>query len=199
MALADILERIERDGCEEADAIIAEAERRAQALIAEAEAQAVARTIAIREAGQRQAASAAETILGAARLRARDADVAARRAVVERALAEAAEALTSMPDDRYTTFIARGIVDSARGGERVRVAEADRARLAGLPAAVEAAARERGQALELDYADEAADLPHGVVLDSPRMRIEVSPASALEARREEMTMMVSEKVFGGGA
>lgn len=200
MALADILERIAADARTEADTIVREAEAAAEATLAQAHAEAETTAEEIARASAATASSEAETVTAAARLAARDRALAARRELVERVLRDSVDALVGLSDDAYAAFLARGVVAAARGGERVLIAPADAVRLAGrLHAALRQLAGEAGNGLDLTFGEEPADgIEHGVLLEGHRVRIEVSPASALAARREELTMLASKTLFPEG-
>lgn len=192
MALNDIVERIEGDAKTEAEALIAEAERRAAEIVSEARARAErehARTV---ERARAASAAESDTLRANARLAARDRELASRNEIVSRALAEVERALAELPDDRYAAFMAARIVDAAHGGERVLVAKADRERLAGLADRVAAVARD----LTLEWTDEPASVERGVVLEGDRVRAELSLASAVAERRSELEAVVSETLFG---
>jgi vacuolar-type H+-ATPase subunit E/Vma4 len=193
MALADIIGRIESDAGAEARAILDGARGHAEALIARAEAEAAAAAEERLAAAERDAHGEGETLLANARLTARDEALTAKRALVDRVLLDVESDLASLPDDAYTALIAGGIARQARGGDTVRIASADAARLAGLAAAVEKAA---GRDLGLIVSDEPAPVEHGVTLSADRVSSEVSPRSVLDARRDHLIAMVAGILFG---
>lgn len=198
MALSDIIERIARDAGQEADAIIAAANAEAERMVATATAQATESATRLERDTARDAERDAETVLAGARLRARDAEVAARGELVERALGMLEERIIGLPDDTYTSFIAGAVVDAAAGSEAVRVAAADSKRLSGLEAAVTAIARERGRVLTLRFDSEAADIAHGVVLVGDRSQNDLSIAGLISAEREALVMKLAATLFAEG-
>ncbi len=195
MALADIIGRIESDAGAEARALTDGAKARAEAMLARAKRDGQHdRDRTLLEA-RHDAESRAATLLANARLSARDEMLGAKRALVERVLLEAEERLLALDDDAYARLIAKGIVQSARGGDVVRVAAADRKRLAGLSTWVADVADEAGRELELVYLPEDADLAHGVVLEADRVSAEVSPASMVAGRRNELMAIATARLF----
>jgi len=192
MALADIIGRIESDAGAEARAVLESARARAAGIIAEAEAAAARSAEEHVAAAERDARSEAQTLLANARLTARDEALAAKRALIDRVLAEAEERLVALPDTDYLALIARGVARQARGGDTVRIAPADAVRLAGLPEAADAAA---GRPLELRVSDEPAPLDRGVTLSRDRVSSEVSARSLVEARRDQLVALVASVLF----
>lgn len=195
MALSDILNRIASDAAHEAKEIVDAAQAEADEMVVNASEQAsdAARRFERERVGE--AVRDAETILAGARLRARDADVAARGELVRRALGALEERIVRLPDVAYTTFIARAIVDAAAGAETVKVAAADAALLAGLKAAVDSLSAERGRDLGLRFASGPADVAHGVVLVGDRSANDLSVAGLVESRRETLVMRLAASLF----
>jgi V/A-type H+-transporting ATPase subunit E len=181
VAIDDIVGKIAADAEAEGAALVAAAETDAARVVAEAKARADAerkRTLARESA---RAATEAETLLANARLRTRDAALTARLALAEEALSRAEAALVALPDAEYAALIAAGVASASTGREAVHVGAADAARLRKhLPQALAAA----GSKAEL--ADTAADVERGVVLVGGGVRVEVSPAALVAARRDEL-------------
>jgi vacuolar-type H+-ATPase subunit E/Vma4 len=193
MALADIIGRIEGDAGAEARVLLDGARQRAEALIAHAEAEAAAAAAEYIAAAERAARAEGETLLANARLTARDEELTAKRELVEHVLAEAEARLIGLPDAEYTALIAAAVARQARGGDTVRIAPADRSRLAGLP---EAIARVAGRDLGLTFVEEPAPLDHGATLDADRVSSEVSAHALLDARRDHLIATVAGVLFG---
>ncbi|MBN2848342.1 MAG: hypothetical protein JXP72_07835 [Coriobacteriia bacterium] len=193
MALADIIGRIESDAGAEARTALEAAQEHAERLLAEAKAEAERDAAGHIAAAERQALAEAETLRANARLTTRDEALTAKRALIDRVLEEAADRITSLPDAEYVALIAQGVARQARGGDIVRVARADAARLHGLPEAVAAAA---GRNLGLIYDGETDALEHGAALSADRVSSEISPASMLESRRDHLVALVAGVLFG---
>ena len=198
MALSDILGRIASDAAAEARAIEEAASAEAEAMLAAATRQAEEAAARIERESGRAADRDAETMLAGARLTVRDAEVGARGELIDRALVALEERIAALPDDTYTAFIARAVVEAAAGDETVCVAAADSRRLSGLKSAIDALAAEQGQALLLRFSDEAADVAHGVVLIGDRSSNDLSVAGIIQARRDDLVMKLASALFGGG-
>ncbi|GAB4289051.1 MAG: hypothetical protein Kow0067_14870 [Coriobacteriia bacterium] len=195
MALADIIGRIESDAGHEARAVSEAAAARAAEIISAAEDEAERLRADALERAVREAEAEAATIAANARLTARDRALAAKRELVEAVLARAAEELEALPAEEYARLIAAGVVDAARGDDVVRVAGADRGRLAGLADVVATVASQRGRRLDLTFSDEPAPLEHGVMLESHRVSAEVSVRAMIEARRAELMALAASALF----
>ncbi len=194
MALADIVKRIGGDAAEEAESVLAEAHERAESLISKARAEAESARVGMLERARKDAESEAQTVLATARLAARDKALAAKRALVERALDEAKARIRGLPDGEYSAFLAQAIARAAQGGEAVFVAGSDRTRLRDLAEQVDARA---GRDLSLRWSDVAAPEGHDVVLVGDRVTVDLSVATAIAERRDELAMIASSVLFGG--
>jgi vacuolar-type H+-ATPase subunit E/Vma4 len=198
VALGDIIDRIEGDAVREGQSLVDAAEAEAERLLTAARNDADAGAERMVAKAEQEAARDAATIVAAARLAARDEALAGRRALIGRAMTSVAERLVALPDAEYTAFLAGAIATSARGDERVLVAAADRGRLGGLAAAVEARARKLGRELALTYPDEPAPIANGVLLDGERESVDLSIAGLIETRRELLVMDVADALFSPG-
>jgi vacuolar-type H+-ATPase subunit E/Vma4 len=190
VALADILERIGAEAAAEAAAIRAEAAAEAERIAAETAATLARDSAELLEAAERDGAAEAATLLANARLEVRDALLAAKRALAEEALERAREALEALPAVEYTDLIARAVAADAAGATTLAIASADAERLAGL------AERLRDLGCPLTLAQAPAPLDRGVLVSGDRMRVEVSVASLLSDRREELLLVAADALFG---
>ena len=194
MALADIVQRIDREAVAEAFELVSEAQKRADTLVEQARQAAEEerqRTLAKEE---RQAHAEADTLLATARLEARDRMLASKRELVEDVLKQAREIMLAMADDVYADMLAKRVVAAARGGETVLLGSADVERLASrLPSAV---VRAGGGALGLVWGSVLAPVEYGVVLRGDRVSVELSVDSAIDERRDELAMRVADALFG---
>lgn len=195
MALADILNRIGADAAIESQAVIDAAQAEADRTLSEARAEAEVAADAIARTSAREAALTAETLLANARLEARDALLVAKREVLDRALVMLGGRIVELPDAEYAAFLARAIVDAARGGERVLVAAADAGRLGGLQAAVKSAATAAGRDLSLVFDGEHAAVAHGVMLLGARDSVDLSVDGIIGGQREALLMRLAALVF----
>jgi vacuolar-type H+-ATPase subunit E/Vma4 len=193
VAIEDIVSRIEDDAQAEGEARVIAARRDAALLVAQAGARAEARSAHEIELGRVRAEREAATVVAGARLAARDASLMARQEIDREALTRLEAALTALPDDRYAALLAREIASAPLPAGVLRLGSADGARLrTALPSALKAA----GLALTID--DAPADIERGVVLVGDRVRIEVSPASLIFARRADLESAADRALFGKG-
>jgi vacuolar-type H+-ATPase subunit E/Vma4 len=190
VAIADIISRIADDARAEADGIIASAKRRAAEREAEVRAQATREAKRLADLADEQARVEAGTLLANARLSARDRLLSAKRERAEAVLESVRERIESLPDGEYAQLIARRVAASALPGQIVRVAPADRDRLATLGSLLGAA----GVDVRVD--DEPAEAARGVVLEGGGVRVDVSPASLIATRRDELLHLAAEALFG---
>jgi vacuolar-type H+-ATPase subunit E/Vma4 len=186
VAITDLLARIEGDAAEEASVIMAEAQAEAARILVLSEKTVAAERAIALEAADRAGAETAATLLANARLAARDSLLAEKRAMVERVLERAREALESLDDVAYLDLIATAAAPVVAGGQTLAVAAADAHRLAGL-----------AERLGLEVSAEPADIERGVLLTGDRVRVEVSPASLIADRRDELLSTAADALFGG--
>lgn len=191
MAITDIISRIEADAGTEAAEVISAAEAEAARIIAQAEAALTAEREAALASAERDAAEEAAMLLASARLAARDGLLARKRALAERVLERAGEALGALPDGEYLELIASGVASAATGGEMLAVAAADAKRLTGLAKRLE----DRG--VHVTAAPEPAPIARGVLLTGDRMRMEVSPSSLVADHRDQLLLVAAAALFGG--
>jgi vacuolar-type H+-ATPase subunit E/Vma4 len=193
VALPDILERVRSDAEAEAARLIAEAKAYAAEVDAAAKAAAADASANTLERARVDAERDAATLLAGARLRARDSELAARRDLAEQVLGRAEAAVAALPDERYVALIAAAVAEASVGGETLAVGSADAARLRdALPEALAAAG------VSVALAEQPADIERGVVLAGDRMRVEVSPAAMIAARREELLALADWALFDQG-
>lgn len=193
MAIDDIVTRIEGDASAEAEVLLAAARADAERIVAEAAARAKARAEGALEAGLVAAEREAATLVAGARLAARDASLTARQELDGEALARLEAALTALPDAGYAELLVRELASASLPAGALRLGTADASRLrAMLPAALAA----RGLDLSID--ETPAGIERGVVLVGDRVRIEVSPASLVSARRADLEAEADKALFGDG-
>jgi len=193
VAIEDIVGRIEDDAQAEGEARVSAARRDAALLVAEAGARAEANAAKELELGRVKAEREAATVVAGARLAARDASLMARQEIDREALSRLEAALTALPDDRYAALLAREIASAPLPAGVLRLGAVDAARLrTALPSALKAV----GLVLTID--DAPAGIERGVVLVGDRVRIEVSPASLIYARRADLESAADRALFGKG-
>ncbi|MDO9108448.1 MAG: hypothetical protein Q7U89_05595 [Coriobacteriia bacterium] len=192
MALSDIIQRIDRDADAEAFALLAVAEERSAAQHTAVTAAAEADKAALLAKSAHQSEQDARTLVATARLRGRDRVLAEKRVLIARALDKAVESIEALDDALYAKVLATGVVKVARGGEIIRPASADAARLAGT---LEPALSAVG--IKATVGEPVVDLAHGILVQGDRVRAEVSARAMVDANRSELESLVAEKLFGG--
>jgi vacuolar-type H+-ATPase subunit E/Vma4 len=193
VAIDDIVTRIAADARDEGDALLDAARADAERVRADAHARADARTASEAARGTADAERDAATLLANARLAARDALVTARQALDREAIERIEEALVGSDDERYAALLARGIAEAADCCSSLRIGTVDADRLhRTLPKALAAAG------VTLPIEDAPADIERGVVLSGDRVRVEVSAAAMLKARRDDLLAEVDVALFGKG-
>ncbi len=191
MALADIINRIASDGSAESEGELAAATARAEQIIADARAQAESHHEHALETARRDSASAAATIVASARLAARDQALAAKRELIAETLDRVVEVIEALPADRYARLLTEGIANSARPRDIVALAAADRGLADAVRGAVESSAAEP----TLQWSDEPAPITRGALVTGPRTTVEITPASIVAERRDELESMVATELF----
>lgn len=195
MALADIIARLHADAEAEAAAIKTAGDERVAEALAAARAKADAILADATELAETVASRESATVVVNARLRARDEAVAARRALIEKALNQAADAIAELPDERYALVLAKRIAQTAGGGETVSFGRLD----AGRADAVMRAVKESAPQLLLTQSGEPAPFDRGVLLTGDRKRVDLSLGSLVDERRDELELAVAGVLFGEGA
>ena len=191
MALADILRRIEHDADAESAQVIEAAEAAADALRKEAEKAADAASEAAIARARAEVVEEGRVRVASARLGGRDRILAEKRVMIGRVLGEVEKRILALGDAEYAALLAAEVARNARGGETLLYGSADAVRLGEhLPAALKAAG------VTVDVSDTPADIDRGVVIAAERMRVEVSVASLLHGRREELETLASNELFG---
>lgn len=191
MALADIINRIASDGSAESEGELAAATARAEQIIADARTQAESHHEHALEMARRDSASAAATIVASARLATRDQALAAKRELIAETLTRVVEVIEALPADRYARFLAQGITNSARPGDVVAFAAADR----GIADAVRGVVESAADGQPMQWSDDPAPITRGVLVTGPRTTVEITPASIVAERRDELEAMVATELF----
>ncbi|MCL2024443.1 MAG: V-type ATP synthase subunit E family protein [Coriobacteriia bacterium] len=194
MALPDILEKIEAEAMAEAEKIRAQGTAKATEVIAEAEAK--VRTHDEREQKLCRAKSnaAAETVVVAARVAARDAVLEVRREMIDRAFAAAAEAVSALDDEAWLTVFVPRIVAAARSNETVMLGSEDGARAKALTAAL--ARIDSTDGVRLTLSTDAAAFTRGVYLTGEKTSVSLSAVEVIEGERRVLERDVAAILAG---
>ena len=195
MALADIINKIEADACAEADRILAVADARAAEIDADAEARAQAHDEATMAVAQADASREVSRIVVTAKLSARDSALARRHELVDEVLSATADSVAALSDADYATFLARRVIEVARGGETLCMGAMD----AGRADAVIEALRMLAPGLNVTLSAEPADFDRGVLVQGDRIRADLSIVTLVRERRDELELAIAAVLFAEGA
>lgn len=191
MAIDDIVARIASDAESEAAALFDAARADAERIVEAARDRAETRAARALARARTEAERDASTLLAGARLSSRDALLTARNASGADALARVEAALLALPDKAYAAVLARAIAPVAAPGSVLMLGTDDAVRLrTTLPDAL------RAVGVEVSVSDVPADVARGVVIGGDRVRVEVSPAAIVAARREELAADIDRGLFG---
>jgi V/A-type H+-transporting ATPase subunit E len=196
MAVEDILKKIAADAESEAAAILAEAKRGADDAAARARQKAASDRERLGARARQRAEEERNRVVTLARLEARRALLAEKRALIEKVFEEARKAVIAMPTDAYRalirTYLARTVEP---GDEEVILAEGetriDQAFLDGV-------ARETGRKGRLILSAERRPIGAGFVLRRGNTETNCGLDSILRDARERLETEVARILFPGG-
>ncbi len=129
MPLEDILKKIGDKASQEASAILAEAQEKAQERVKEATQKAQAVAGKVLEDAKAATKRQTDIVVARAETELRQAVLQEKQNLVKEAFDKALARLMAMPADEYRTLLANAIVKSATGGEEVILGSGDEERL----------------------------------------------------------------------
>ncbi len=187
-----ITERIRRDAQSEIDALLQEAEKKAESIKAAAEEKAAQRL----SAGRRQNSDAAENhesrLISAAEMDARQMLLAAKQEVLEEAFSLAYQRLMSLPEEEFVELLAGFAArESETGQEELLFSEETKARI-GEKVVARANALREGAAFTLAEETRETD---GVILRRGNIESNGSIAVAVRERKQKMAAEIAEFLF----
>lgn len=199
MGAEAILDKIRKNAEEETAALRRQGEERAAAAAEKIRADAEAEADLLLQNALRTIEEMERREMLTAGLEARKNTLAARRAVIDEAFAEAGSRLSELPEDRWEALITRLVLEAAEtGGETMEIPPADRARYESVPEGnlpligeksflkrLNAALRESGRAGKLSLADAADGLKGGFRLIGPVYDVNCSFETLLGLVREQ--------------
>lgn len=199
MGAEAILDKIRQNAEEEAAALRRQGEERAAAAAEQIRADASAEADLILQNALRTVEEMERREMLNAGLQARKNTLAARRAVIDEAFAEAERRLSELPEDRWEALITRLVLEAAEtGGETMEIPTADRARYESAPEGalpligeksflkrLDAALKESGRAGKLSLADAEDGLKGGFRLIGPVYDVDCSFETLLGLVREQ--------------
>lgn len=198
MGLSEILKKIEEKSKQEADAIIAQAQRQAEQKIAEARRQAEEILKSRREEVRKKAAQVEAFARGRGQTRARHAIQKARGEIIDEVFEKVLQALKDLPAERYRGLLRDMIALHAAGYEEVVLDEADRERLGqDFPGLIRDMVRQRtGRDLTVRF--EKMSLGGGFLLKSPGVKLDSTFPAILRNMRDSLELFLASYLFGVG-
>jgi V/A-type H+-transporting ATPase subunit E len=205
MSAEKIIEKILNDARAEAQRVLESAQAQAAQIHEQAEREAQRQRELIVAQARQEAHSRRRAHLAAATAAARNAVLAAKRALIERAFKQAAERIAAMPAGEYKSWLLRLIVHAAEtGDEEVILSPADR-QILGEAFIREANAQlaQHGKRGALRLSPETRDIGRGFVLKGKGSEMNVTVATLLRRAQDELEIEVAQMLFGkespGGA
>ncbi len=199
MSAEKIVEKILSDAQAEAQRVLESARSQAAQIREQAEREAQRQRELILAQAQQEAQSRRRAQLAAATAAARNAVLAAKRAVLEKVFEQAAAKLAAMPAHEYKEWLVRLLVRAAEtGDEEVILSPGDRQTLG------EALVREanthlaqHGKKGMLKLSLETRDLGRGFVLKGKNSETNVTLKTLLRRAQEELEIEVAQMLFEG--
>jgi V/A-type H+/Na+-transporting ATPase subunit E len=188
--LEAILQSILNDAKEQASQIVDQASERRSELLAAAEREAATIADDASRLSRHQSDALRLRAESMAALDTRRSLLAARQALIDRVLAEAAAKLTVLPDAEKVAYYRRQLLANARGDEQVIFNAADKALAGDVIAGVN---QERGWRLSL--APEAGGFAFGLVLDQGLVQINLTSALLFREQRQELVSLAARVLF----
>ncbi len=192
-----ITARLIRDAQAEVDAINAEADAQCAAILAEYEAKAAEEYEKRVAKGEADCAVRGERMAAAADMEQRKALLAFKQEMVGEAFDKAAEAVASLPREKYIEFFASMAAKAAISGKEVLLfSESDKGDTgAEIVAAANAILAGMGKTAELSLADETLDLPGGFVMRSGNIEVNCTAEILVQLSRASLSSQVAEILF----
>lgn len=188
-----ITAKIAADAQAEIDRLTAEAKAEADAITAAAAAKAQAITAELTAQGERAAAEREERMTSVAHLDARNASLAAKQTMLDKAFELALNKLCSLEDGAYVELLAKLLVKASRTGkELVAFNQADRDRVG--KAAV-ARANELISGGSLTLAEGARNIQGGFILVDGRIETNCAFETLVRLERSNMAGEVAKTLF----
>ena len=192
-----ITARLIRDAQVEVDAINAETDAQFAAIMAEYEAKAAEAYEKRIAKGEADCAVRSERMAAAADMEQRKALLAFKQEMVGEAFEKAAEALASLPREKYIEFFASMAAKAAISGkEMLLFSEKDRADTgAEIVAAANALLAGMGKTAELSLADETPELSGGFIMRSGNIEVNCTAETLVLLTRASLSSQVAEILF----
>ena len=192
-----IITHIEADTQAEVDAILADARKKSKALRAEFDAQAKAEQEALMNTGVQEADMSVERASHVDALEAKKQLLTVKQALVTQAFEQAAERITALPDDDYTSFLARLAADASRtGSEQIVLSARDKAAHGDTVCQKANALLEKdGRTAKLTLSDQAGDMRGGLILQAGDIEVNCTIETLIAQQKNRLSPLVADILF----
>ncbi len=193
----NIIKRITDEAQKEADAVIAEANAKADELMSASAAETDAEIARIERDAELKAAELRRRRLAVAEMEARKDVLAQKQAILDEAFVGALSKLSELPDSEIEALLTPLVVQEAEGDESLIVPDQSRAQYErSLLHSLNRALRKAGKPGKLTLSDKSGDFAGGLVLASDVLEKNISFEALLRGVREDSEKAVSELLFG---
>ncbi|MBR2879336.1 MAG: hypothetical protein IKC02_01545 [Oscillospiraceae bacterium] len=192
-----ITARLIRDAQAEVDVINAEADAQCAAILAEYEAKAAEAYEKRIAKGKADCATRAERMAATADMEQRKALLAFKQALVSDAFEKAAEAVATLPREKYIEFFASLAADAAISGkEKLLFSESDKADTgAEIVSAANALLSAKGKTAEISLAEETVEVSGGFIMRSGNIEVNCTAETLVQLTRSSLSSQVAEILF----
>jgi V/A-type H+-transporting ATPase subunit E len=199
MALKDIVEKIIKDAEEEGKEKVKEAEKKAAEILKEAEKKSEELKKKIVEKAEKEAAEEKKRIIALARLEMRNKLLEKKKNLIEEVFQEASKRISSVPKDKYRSFLKKVILEAAESGEEeVILNERDRELVdAKFLGEINQELQKNGKKGSLKLSSETREIEGGVILKKDGLEINASLETLLKELRSEKEKEILQKIIGG--
>ena len=192
-----ITARLIRDAQAEVDIIKAEANAQCAAVLAEYEAKAAEEYEKRIARGEADCAVRGERMAATADMEQRKALLAFKQEMVSEAFEKAAEAVATLPREKYIEFFASLAADAAISGkEKLLFSENDKADTgAEIVSAANALLAAKGRNAEMSLAEETVEVSGGFIMRSGNIEVNCTAETLVQLTRSSLSSQVAEILF----
>lgn len=192
-----ITARLIRDAQAEVDIIKAEANAQCAAVLAEYEAKAAEEYEKRIAKGEADCAVRSERMAATADMEQRKALLAFKQEMVSEAFEKAAEAVATLPREKYIEFFASLAADAAISGkEKLLFSENDKADTgAEIVSAANALLAAKGKNAEMSLAEETVEVSGGFIMRSGNIEVNCTAETLVQLTRSSLSSQVAEILF----
>ncbi|MBE7017465.1 MAG: hypothetical protein E7420_04835 [Ruminococcaceae bacterium] len=192
-----ITARLIRDAQAEVDVINAEADAQCAAILAEYEAKAAEAYEKRIAKGKADCATRSERMAATADMEQRKALLAFKQEMVSEAFEKAAEAVATLPREKYIEFFASLAADAAISGkEKLLFSEGDKADTgAEIVSAANALLAAKGKTAEISLAEETVEVSGGFIMRSGNIEVNCTADTLVQLTRSSLSSQVAEILF----